>query len=132
MTKSSIFSVIPTAKPPSCGIITPTKNPPKIACTPITFVTNADINTMDKVITTIITVGPLSLLPVLTMSFNKIGRITNITINVQAIARRKTYKAISELEALTMVTTKANKTHAATSSPTPAVRAVDPTGVLRS
>jgi hypothetical protein len=107
-------------------------NPPKIACTPIIFVTNEDINTRDKVITTIITVGPLSLLPVLTISFNKIGRIANITINTQATAKRKTYNAMSELEALMMVTTKANKTHAATSSPTPAVRAVDPTGVRRS
>ena len=107
-------------------------NPPKIACTPIIFVTNAEINTVDKVMTIIVTVGPLSLLPVFTISFNKMGRIINITTNNQPTARKKTYKATSELDALMIVTTKANKTHAATSSPTPAVRAVDPTGVRRS
>jgi hypothetical protein len=95
-------------------------------------VTNEDVNTRTKVITIIVTVGPLSLLPVLTISFSRIGRIANITTNTQAMARRKTYKAISELDALMIVTTKANKTHAATSSPTPAVRAVEPTGVRRS
>jgi len=104
--------------------------PPKIACTPIMFVTNADINTRDKVMAIIVTVGPLSLLPVLTISFSKIGRIINITIITHATARRKIYKAVSELDELMMETTRANKTHAATSSPTPAERAVIPTGVL--
>lgn len=108
--------------------MTPIMNPPNIAWTPITSVTKAEIKTKHNVIAIIIKEGPLSL-PVLTMSFNRMGRIIIITIKIQPIANKNMYKALRLLDELMIETTKASNIQAATSSPTPAVSAVTPTGV---
>ena len=60
VTMSSSFSVIAMAKPPALGTIKPAIKAPKIACTPMMSVKNADPNRI--IITAVMkkTVGPLS------------------------------------------------------------------------
>ena len=63
-TISSSFSVNAIARPPSRGTMSPAKNAPKIACTPITSVKNAEPKRTIMVTVMKKSEGPLSMDPV--------------------------------------------------------------------
>lgn len=131
LTISSIFSVILMARSWSCGIITPARKPPKMGCTPkqtttcqtiqlwcmkyskylpMISVTNAEINTSNKVTAIKKGDGPCSNEPVLMASRRYRGATKMIKNIAKAAVVRNTYSASNPPEEFNRATTSARST----------------------
>ncbi|RUS17960.1 hypothetical protein BC937DRAFT_89310 [Endogone sp. FLAS-F59071] len=94
---------------PSCGTITPTRNPPKMGCTPIISVTKAENKIIIRRMVVTTGDGPFSNEPVITQRRLKSGPTIYMINRPQATAHRKTQRAVSVLVAFRKATTRARR-----------------------
>lgn len=154
LTISSSFSVNAIVNPPSRGTMIPATNAPiheylkistgtakphndkvrspKIACTPMMSVKNADANS-NKIVTVMKNiVGPFSVEPVFLASHRSAILTGKSNTKVHAKHVNNMYRAVNPEPALTSATLSANNVQPMISFPTPAERTTIPTVVSSS